>query len=264
MNFLQNRLLGKKYLLKGKVVFSLAVLFCLSGQYVYAAQALQILPPTNLRTDGPLNKTAVGNVILSTANKNYMSSNIKWYEAHWQGMDTMELDRELKMKLGYPSALQGIFVIEVTMNAAVSGMLAGDIIIAVEAMDVIDLKSFQAATRKIQYKKSAAVSVVRKGGRVDGKLTLNKRVFVINDLLELGFAQVESAPMIVPGEFRPHRYRGACTDCHAIGEGFQLAQDPDLITLPPPIITKQQSLGKPPHEDKGQCRICHQINATVN
>ena len=46
---------------------------------------------------------------------------------------------ELKKKLGYPKALKGIFVIEVTLSAAKSGMLAGDIVVAVEEQKVKDL-----------------------------------------------------------------------------------------------------------------------------
>gem|GEM_PF-4150128 len=205
----------------------------------------------------------IGKVIVSLPNKNFMSPHIKWYEAHWQGMDTMELDKELKQKLGYPMGLEGIFVIEVTLNAALSGMLAGDIVTAVEAVNVKDLKTFQRATREIKHKSHAAITVMRKEDSIQGKAVMKKMVFVLRDRLDLGFAQVEAAPMIVPGDIRPHPFRGPCTDCHAIGKGFQLAQDPDLITLPPPVISDASAKKKPPHEDRGQCHICHQINKAV-
>jgi len=199
----------------------------------------------------------------SAPQKNFVSPDIKWYEGHWQGMDTMELDDELKLKLGYPMGLQGIFVIEVTLNTALSGVLAGDILVAVESIEVKNLRTFQFATRKIQHKTHAAVSILRKDKKSGKAVLMRKHVYVVRGRNSLGFAQVEAAPMIVPGEFRPHGYRGPCTDCHAIGEGFQLAQDPDLITLPPPVITDVQAKQKQPHEDRGACHICHQIKKST-
>ena len=262
---------------RSKYYFLIALLFLLRPIFLLAAQPLEMLPPKSqhakqLEAVMANPQDELGQVILSLPNKNFMSPDIQWYEAHWQGMDTMELDKELKLKLGYPLGLEGIFVIEVTMNAAHSGMLAGDIVVAVEATEVKDLKSFQLATRNIRNKSHAAVTIMRKiksttrlvdrntGETKADKVVMEKRVFSVRDKHELGFAQVESAPMIVPGEFRPHPYRGACTLCHAIGHGFQLAQDPDLITLPPPIISNKKADGVPPHEYKGQCHICHQIN----
>ncbi|MBF0266795.1 MAG: PDZ domain-containing protein [Gammaproteobacteria bacterium] len=205
----------------------------------------------------------IGEVILSLPNKNYMSKDIKWYECHWQGMDTMELDSELKKKLNYPANTKGIFVIEVTLNAAYSGILAGDVVSKVDDMKVTDLKSFQMATRRIQNKSSTSVTILRKQETASKKVIMKKMVFTLLDKnnMSLGFAQAEAAPMISPGDTRPHPYRGKCTNCHAVGEGFQLAVDPDLITLPPPIISGRKArTHESPHEDRGKCPICHQIN----
>ena len=193
---------------------------------------------------------------------NYMSPKIQWYEAHWQGMDTQRLTKELSQKLQYPVGLKGVFIIEVTLNAALSGLLAADIIVAIESHKVTDLKSFQEATKKVQHKTSAAVSVLRKTQKIQS-ITMKPMVFVLRGQSALGFAQAESAPMIQPGDIRPHPHRGPCTLCHAIGTGFQLEQDPDLIVLPPPKITEEEASIASPHEERGHCRICHSINKQV-
>lgn len=189
----------------------------------------------------------------------YMSPDIAWYEAHWQGMDVLLLTTELARKLEYPKGLQGIFVDEVTLNAAYSGLLAGDIIIAVDDHPVTTLKAFQQVTMRLKTQEQAAITVLRKIKQPQAGSSLRRMVFVLRANPELGFAQVESAPMIKPGEMMPHPYRGPCTRCHAIGEGFQLPIDPDLITLPPPIISQKDVDKVPPHQDYGRCQVCHQV-----
>ncbi|MBF0219206.1 MAG: PDZ domain-containing protein [Gammaproteobacteria bacterium] len=191
----------------------------------------------------------------------FMAQDIRLYEAQWQGMDTMNLDSELRQKMKYPKGLRGVIVNEVTLNAAMSGMLGGDIIIAVEGNRVNDLQEFQDQSRQVERRNHAALTVLRKTDQMnDGRYIMNRMVFVLRSVLPLGFAQVESAPMIMPGEPRPHPERGPCTHCHTIGDGRFTMPDPDLITLPPPAISKTDVTGnKPPHNDRGPCLACHTL-----
>jgi hypothetical protein len=190
----------------------------------------------------------------------FMSRDIEFYEAHWQGMDVMLLDAELRQKLRYPKSLKGIIVGEVTLNASLSGMLGGDVIIAVEGNRVTTLRGFRRETRTVQTRNHAALTVLRKTNAKNGdRYIMNRLVYILRARNPLGFAQVESAPMILPGDQRPHPYRGACTKCHSIGEGQFNMPDPDLITLPPPKITPMQlKRGISPHTDRGACLACHQ------
>lgn len=194
--------------------------------------------------------------------KNYVAPDIRLSEAHWQGMDTTQLDQELRRTLKYPKGLQGILIDEVTLNAAKSGLNAGDVIVAVEGVPVTTLQGFQAQTKVLRNRQHAALSTLRKSNKVkDGRFTMNRFDFVLRADSVLGFAQVESAPMILAGDPRPHPYRGACTLCHAIGSGFELTPDPDLITLPPPPITKAAiTEGLSPHRDRGPCVACHVVS----
>ncbi len=193
---------------------------------------------------------------------NFIPSRMKLYEAHWQGMDVMKLTAELRQQLGYPRGMQGVIINEVTLNAALSGMLGGDIIVAIKDMPVTDLESFVEASRQVKNLRHAAVTVMRKGEEKDsnGRYVMHRMVYIIRARLELGFAQAEGAPMILPGDPRPHAYRGPCTDCHTIGDGSFTMPDPDLIILPPPDITQQQvQNGDMPHNDRGPCVACHKI-----
>lgn len=193
---------------------------------------------------------------------NFVPSGMKLYEAHWQGMDVMKLTAELRQQLGYPRGMRGVIINEVTLNSALSGMLGGDIIVAIKDMPVTDLESYVAASRLVKDLRHAAVTVMRKGEERDnnGRYVMRRMVYIIRAQLELGFAQAEGAPMILPGDPRPHAYRGACTDCHTIGDGSFTMPDPDLITLPPaPISTQQVQQMDQPHRDRGPCIACHQI-----
>jgi hypothetical protein len=192
---------------------------------------------------------------------NYIGRDLELFEAHWQGMDARLLDQELRRKLKYPRGLRGILIDEVTLNAADAGFLAGDVIVDVERTRVTTLEEFQRQTRALRNRRQAAVSVLRKGERkADGRFAMVRITLVLRADPDLGYAQVEGAPMILPGDGRPHPYRGACTRCHAVGVGFELTPDPDLITLPPPPIlrgTATQELS--PHRDRGPCVACHVI-----
>ena len=193
---------------------------------------------------------------------NFIPSKMKLYEAHWQGMDVMKLTAELRQQLGYPRGMQGVIINEVTLNAALSGMLGGDIIVAIKDMPVTDLETFVHATRQVKNLRHAAVTVMRQGKERDrnGRYVMHRMVYIIRAQLELGFAQAEGAPMILPGDPRPHAYRGACTECHTIGDGTFTMPDPDLIILPPPpISTDQVQQGDRPHRDRGPCIACHEV-----
>ena len=203
--------------------------------------------------------TAVANLAPARSG-NFVGSNIMLYEAHWQGMDVMKLTAELRQQLGYPKGMQGAIINEVTLNAALSGMLGGDIIVSIKERPVVDLESFQQATREVKDQRHAAVTVMRKGSQRDanGRYGMRRMVYIIRARLDLGFAQVEGAPMILPGDPRPHPYRGPCTDCHTVGDGTFTMPDPDLITLPPPDLSAEvMDSGRRPHRDRGPCVACH-------
>ncbi len=192
---------------------------------------------------------------------NYIPSAIQLFEAHWQGMDVRLLDSELRRKLKYPRGLLGILIDEVTLNAAKAGLLAGDIIIQVMKDRVTTLEEFQQTTRIVRGLRQATLTVLRKGdGKEDGRFAMNRITLVLRGDPDLGFAQLEAAPMILPGDGRPHPYRGACTSCHAVGIGFELTPDPDLITLPPPPLSHATVVKEiNPHRDRGPCEACHVI-----
>jgi hypothetical protein len=193
--------------------------------------------------------------------KNYIGSRLELHEAHWQGMDTRKLDRELRRKLKYPRGLQGILVTEVTLVAAKSGLLAGDVIVAVADTPVTTLETFQQATKMIAQRPEAELQLFRKGKEKEGgRYPVRRERVVLRSGSELGFAQLEGAPMILPGDMRPHPERGPCTSCHAIGKGFELTPDPDLIVLPPPPISSASVAAQSsPHADRGPCTACHSV-----
>jgi len=145
------------------------------------------------------------------------------------------------------------------MAAGRSGMLAGDVMVAVGGVPINSLAEFQRQTKVLRNRRQASVAVMRKGKQQkNGRYVMKQRNFVIQSDGVLGFAQVEAAPMIVAGDPPPHPYRGICTNCHAIGEGWELAPDPDLINLPPPMLSQVVvARGEPPHRDFGPCRACH-------
>ena len=194
---------------------------------------------------------------------NFIPATVDLYEAHWQGMDTRLLTAELRRKLRFPQGLQGILVGEVSLAAGRSGLLGGDVIIAVENQPVGTLEGFQEATRAVADRTQATLTVLRKSGPKDSngvRTAMVQMTLVIAADRPLGFAQVEGAPMIKAGDPRPHPDRGPCTRCHSIGRGFELAPDPDLITLPPPALTRDTAAkGARPHEDRGPCQACHVI-----
>ncbi|MBF0136222.1 MAG: PDZ domain-containing protein [Magnetococcus sp. DMHC-1] len=172
---------------------------------------------------------------------------IRLSEAHWQGLEALPLSVELKRKLKLPMDLEGLLVDEVSLITAAAGLRAGDVLVQFHGQPVHSLRELQAVTRRYQSLNQATLTVYRKGAL----LTFNVKAEE-----NLGLAQVETAPMILPGDIAPHRYRGACTQCHAIGTTGHIVPDPDGIVLPPgPILAGVQS----PHRDRGACAVCHQI-----
>jgi hypothetical protein len=175
------------------------------------------------------------------------SARIQVSEGHWQGMEAMELTTELKRKLNLAASMQGLLIDEVTMQSADSGLMAGDIMIGVGDRPVLTLRDFSDASKRVMNRNSVLITVIR-GGRV--------KTFMLRTRGPLGFAQLETAPMILPGEITPHPYRGPCDKCHAIGTTGHLVPDPGEVTLPPPTV---QANARSPHQDRGPCAKCHKI-----
>jgi membrane-associated protease RseP (regulator of RpoE activity) len=204
-------------------------------------------PPAALGPTAPNTSDAVA--------ANYIPRTVKVFEGHWQGLDSRLMTVELARKLQFPLGLRGVLIGEVTLNAVTAGLMAGDVITKLEDFPIATMEEFQEASRMVMNRNEARLTVIRKAGTTFHTLTLTLRAE-----RGLGFVQVEGAPMIQPGDPRPHPYRGPCTDCHTVGSGFELAPDPDLISLPPPVISRKTANdGIFPHEDRGPCEACHVI-----
>ncbi|MBF0153415.1 MAG: PDZ domain-containing protein [Magnetococcales bacterium] len=184
---------------------------------------------------------------LGASQGGFVAPNIQLSEAHWQGLEALPLSLELKRKLKLPLELEGLLVDEVSLTTAASGLRAGDVLVVFQGQPVRTLRELQAATRRFQSLKQATLTVYRQGSLFSFNVMADKN---------LGVAQVETAPMILPGDITPHRYRGACTQCHAIGTTGHIVPDPDGIVLPPgPVLAGAKS----PHRERGRCAVCHQI-----
>ncbi|GMT42941.1 MAG: hypothetical protein IEMM0002_1352 [bacterium] len=175
------------------------------------------------------------------------SNNIKLSEGHWQGLEALPLTSELKTKLQLPEGIKGLLVDEVTLNAAASGILGGDILTAVNGRKVHSLKDFVRESKRVKNRNSVRLTLVRYGRPV---------ALTLRSTQELGFVQVETAPMILAGAILPHPYRGSCTMCHLIGNTGHVKPDPDGIVLPPPTIRAGM---ESTHRDRGVCFACHVI-----
>ncbi|MBF0127352.1 MAG: PDZ domain-containing protein [Magnetococcales bacterium] len=178
----------------------------------------------------------------------YVPGKLKLSEGHWQGMDAMPLSVELKTKLKLPMNLEGVLLGETTLASARAGLLAGDVLVAVEGNPVNTLEGLQQASKQVAQRQSVRLRVYRQGRWFDHVMRVPDGV--------LGFAQMESAPMIKAGDLRPHAYRGPCTDCHAIGDTGHITPDPDGIILPAPVI---RAGAVRPHSDRGPCQACHRV-----
>jgi membrane-associated protease RseP (regulator of RpoE activity) len=205
-------------------------------------------PTTTFRQSPPQATIVRGQKLSNLPLKAYVAPNIRLAEAHWQGLEALPLSAELKQKLRLPNALNGLLIDEVTLNAATSGLLAGDVLGAVDGSVVNSLEDLVRVSKRVQNQTSVTVTVYREGQWLS---------FTLSAPDNIGFAQTETAPMILPGEIMPHPYRGSCTECHAIGVTGHMVPDPDNIILPPPPISAKVTTA--PHQDKGPCHACHQV-----
>ncbi len=171
-------------------------------------------------------------------------------EGHWLGMELIPITPELAREYKLPAGADGLLVDEVTLEAAESGLLAGDILQGINNYPVKTLEDFAQATRKVESLNQANLGVLRDGQ--PQVITLRSSWY------KLGVAQNEAAQPIQPSAISPHSDMGRpCTDCHIfMKNGGQLAIDAgDILPTPPPIT----SFDKAPHSDRGVCNVCHTI-----
>ena len=175
----------------------------------------------------------------------------EFIEGHWLGLEVIPLTPELAKEYLVPPGEKGILVDEITLEAAESGILAGDMVQSVEGRPTPDLKAFFLATQRVQEKERADVGISRRGQAMTFFMEAR-------NTKTLGFSQMEAAQPIKPGSISPHRARSnACTACHIIMEtGGQLPTDAGDILPNPPAITRA---ARATHGDRGQCATCHVI-----
>ncbi|MEC4676085.1 MAG: hypothetical protein VST72_04060 [Nitrospirota bacterium] len=173
-------------------------------------------------------------------------------EGHWIGLEVIGLSSAIARANNIPDDVRGVLIDEVTLLAAESGLLAGDVITGVAGSRLQDLRSFKDATRKVAGLRQAVVSVFRKDRNFDIEVVGTE---------ELGIAQMEAAPMITAAATRPHGYYGPCDRCHTISKTTfnpgHLAKDQGdvLARTAPPIGTGAAR----PHRERGDCTSCHTI-----
>ncbi|MFC1675470.1 trypsin-like peptidase domain-containing protein [Planctomycetota bacterium] len=176
----------------------------------------------------------------------------EFIEGHWLGLEVIKLTKELATEFKIPSDQTGVLVDEITLEAAESGILAGDMVQSIGGLPTPDLRAFFDATQqeRVQEGKQTDVGISRRGKKMTFVMTARNTTI-------LGFAQMEAAQPIQPGALRPHRYMGTCTNCHIfMKSGGQLATDAGDILPNPPPITKN---AKAPHRYRGTCATCHVI-----
>jgi hypothetical protein len=174
---------------------------------------------------------------------------IPFVEAHWQGLEMIDLTPALARALKIDPNLKGIIADDVTPPADACGFLGADIISAIDGVPTPTLDAFIAASDRVHDQRSVTLTVIRKGQTFPLTLwALQQR---------LGNSNGETAPMIPSGSVSPHAYQGACTGCHRIGTKGQLPVDQgDLLSKKAPVI---QAGRMAPHRDRGNCVTCHQI-----
>jgi len=175
----------------------------------------------------------------------------EFIEGHWLGLEVIPLTPELAREYQIPKGDAGVLVDEITLEAAESGILAGDMVQSVDGRPTPDLRAFFLTTQRVQEQERAPVVVSRRGERMTFFMEAR-------NTKALGFAQMEAAQPIQPGALSPHRARRkACTECHVIMQtGGQLPTDAgDIVTTPPPIARNTAV----PHQYRGQCARCHVI-----
>lgn len=164
-------------------------------------------------------------------------------------MELIPLTPELSKEYRVPLDTKGLLVDEISLESAESGVLAGDLVVAVDGRATPDLVAFTEATRRVKNRNKAKVLVSRRGQLLE---------FMFSSQRTLGFSQNEAAQPITPGALSPHRSRNKpCTTCHIIMlTGGQLPTDAGDILPNPPAITKGAIS---PHEYRGKCNTCHVI-----
>jgi hypothetical protein len=173
-----------------------------------------------------------------------------WIEAHWIGLEAGPLVPAVAKANNIPPDVTGVFVDEVTLISADAGLLAGDVITAVNGNHISDLRSFKNATKQVAQTNQAQVTIYRRGAYKN---------IIVTSPDELGFAQVEGAPMILATDRAPHGNYGPCDKCHTIAPGRtnlnQMAKDlGDILAKTAPNIKKGTP---PPHGNRGACAKCH-------
>ncbi len=204
-------------------------------------------PPTMLPAMVPLAMQRQVPKARAIPPKAFFAPNVQLAEAHWQGMEVIPLSTELKTKLKLPLDLEGVLIDETTLVAAASGFQAGDVLQSINDNRVRSINDVVRASKRVKRRKSVKMVVLRNGQRLRMVLQAEEAI---------GFAQAETAPMILPGDIMPHPYRGPCTQCHPIGTTGHMVPDPEMITLPAPVI---RSGAVSPHQDRGPCEACHQM-----
>ena len=173
-------------------------------------------------------------------------------EGHWIGLEVIPLTAAIAAANNIPPKVNGVLVDEVTLLAAEAGLLAGDVITAINGKKINDLKSFWLATKDTAQSNRATISVFRGGTQKDLGIFCTEF---------LGVAQMEAAPMILATARSPHGYYGPCDQCHVISKTplnlGQLAKDQgdSLIKVAPNIRRGTP----PPHRNRGNCKNCHVI-----
>jgi len=173
-----------------------------------------------------------------------------WIEAHWIGLEAGPLVPAVAKANKIPPDVTGVMVDEVTLAAAESGLLAGDVMTEVNGVHLNDLRSFKHATNLVAHLTQTQVTVYRRGAYKN---------ILVSSPDAFGTAQIEGAPMILATDRAPHGYYGPCDTCHSIAPGKtnlnQMAKDlGDILTTSAPNIRK----GTPaPHGNRGACSQCH-------
>lgn len=180
------------------------------------------------------------------------AANKKLVEGHWHGMELLELVPALARQYQLNPGQKGLLVDEVSLAAAETGILAGDVVASIGGMRVANLQDIRDATYVVRNQKEVDIGLWRNGQP--------HTVILRAGVGTLGFAMFEAASPILPGAISPHRNRGRpCTECHIImANGGQLPIDAgDILPTPPPITAGAQ----PRHGNRGPCVTCHTILA---
>lgn len=206
-------------------------------------------PAETAEAGGNFNTQSVTAGVMLPSPKEQNAAHKELIEGHWLGMELIPLTPELAKEYKVPLEIKGLLVDEISLESAESGILAGDLVVAVGGVATPDLRAFTEATRRVKNRNKAKVLVSRRGQLLE---------FTFSSEMTLGFSQNEAAQPITPGALSPHRRRARpCTSCHIIMvTGGQLPTDAgDILPNAPPITKGAIS----PHQYRGKCNNCHII-----